>query len=295
MRSVDGGARFTSLGLPVADSRAAWSALCLCPDGSLLAASFRTSDTGGSQVWRITSPRSRHTVTLDATAPPVVEDIAVVDGVVYAACGPHGLYRVDPTGGWTAALARLLPGLPPVLGHGAQRRPLGRQRHRHDRPPLHRQVARCRPHLRLEDDARPRLERRARRRPQLVAGVVVARPGQAGLLGQPARGRFRECQHLLLGRPQRRGRDPRRRRHVAPGDERSRRLRDPPGPGGPAARGGVGHRHRLDRHPHPRPLAHLHAGVRPGRAAAAAPGGARARAPRRPLRGRSSRTPARCS
>jgi hypothetical protein len=32
----------------------------------------------------------------------VVEDFGVVDGVVYAACGPYGLYRVDPGRGWTA-------------------------------------------------------------------------------------------------------------------------------------------------------------------------------------------------
>ena len=96
LRSVNGGASFAALGLPAVQPRAAWAALCVCPDGSLLAASFRTSDSGGSQVWRISSPRSRHTVTLDATAPPVVEDIAVVDGVVYAACGTYGLYRGRP-------------------------------------------------------------------------------------------------------------------------------------------------------------------------------------------------------
>ena len=102
LRSENGGASFAALGLPAVQPRAAWAALCVCPDGSLLAASFRTSDTGGSQVWRITSPRTRHArVVLDATAPPVVEDITVVDGVVYAACGTYGLYRVDPGRGWT--------------------------------------------------------------------------------------------------------------------------------------------------------------------------------------------------
>jgi hypothetical protein len=119
MRSDDGGVSFTALGLPAVQPRAAWAALCVCPDGSLLAASFRTSDTGGSQVWRITSPRRRHTVTLDPGAPAVVEDIAVVDGVVYAACGPHGLYRVDPSHGWTELSHSVFEGchLSSVTGH----------------------------------------------------------------------------------------------------------------------------------------------------------------------------------
>ena len=100
VRSTDGGASFSSLGLPPVQPHCAWSALCLCPDGSLLAASFRTSYTGGSQVWRISNPRGAASVVLDSAAPAVVEDIRVVDGVVYAACGPFGLYRVSPTQGW---------------------------------------------------------------------------------------------------------------------------------------------------------------------------------------------------
>ena len=165
---------FTPLGLPAVQPRAAWAALCLCPDGSLLVASYRTSDTAGSQVWRITNPRGHATVTLVAGAPAVVEDIAVVDGVVYAACGTYGLYRVDPARRVDGARAGHVPRLPPLVGRRPQRRPLGRQRHRHDRPPLHRPLARRRPELRLDDDRGPRLERGARRRPQLVARLGVA-------------------------------------------------------------------------------------------------------------------------
>ena len=119
VRSIDGGAGFTPLGLPPVQPRCAWSALCVCPDGSLLAASFRTSDTGGSQVWRITNPRGAASVSLDSSAPAVVEDIRVVDGVVYAACGPYGLYRVSPTQGWTAVSAGAFDGchLSSVAGH----------------------------------------------------------------------------------------------------------------------------------------------------------------------------------
>jgi hypothetical protein len=119
VRSTDAGASFTQLGLAPVPPTDAWSAVCVCPDGSLLASSFRTSYTAGSQVWRIGNPRGAATVTLDASAPSVVEDIAVVDGVVYAACGPYGLYRVDPVSGWT----RLSPGfftgchLSSVTGH----------------------------------------------------------------------------------------------------------------------------------------------------------------------------------
>ncbi len=119
MRSTDGGATFTHLGLPAVQPYCAWSAVCVCPDGSLLAASFRTSYTGGSQVWRITNPRGHATVTLDPAAPAVVEDIAVVDGIVYAACGPFGLYRVDPNGGWVQLSPGFFHGchLSSVTGH----------------------------------------------------------------------------------------------------------------------------------------------------------------------------------
>jgi len=88
--------------------------------GSLLAASYRTSDRAGSQVWRITNPRGTATVAPVPGAPAVVEDIAVVDGVVYAACGMFGLFRVDPTGTWTALAAATFRGchLSSVAGHG---------------------------------------------------------------------------------------------------------------------------------------------------------------------------------
>ena len=110
MRSENGGAhvRVRSASRR-SQPRAAWAALCVCPDGSLLAASFRTSDTGGSQVWRITNPRGRPPWRSTAAAPAVVEDIAVVDGVVYAACGTFGLYRVDPGARLDAARAGDVP------------------------------------------------------------------------------------------------------------------------------------------------------------------------------------------
>ena len=99
MRSTDAGATFTPLGLAAVAPAFAWSALCLCPDGSLLAASFRTSHTGGSQVWRISNPRGAASVQLDSAAPAVVEDIRVVDGGMYAARVQYGLYRVSSDAG----------------------------------------------------------------------------------------------------------------------------------------------------------------------------------------------------
>ncbi len=119
VRTHDGGQTLHLLGLPPVQPHAAWAAVCVCPDGSLLVASFRTSDTAGSQVWRITNPRGTATVTPVLGVPAVVEDIAVVDGVIYAACGPFGLYRVNLAGAWT----QLSPGsfrgchLSSVTGH----------------------------------------------------------------------------------------------------------------------------------------------------------------------------------
>jgi hypothetical protein len=101
MRSTDAGATFTPLGLAAVAPAFAWSALCLCPDGSLLAASYRTGPSGGSQVWRVANPRGAASISADIAAPAVVEDMATIDGRVYAACGQFGLYRVDPTAGWT--------------------------------------------------------------------------------------------------------------------------------------------------------------------------------------------------
>ena len=50
----------------------------------------------------------------------MVEDIAVVDGVVYAACGTFGLYRVNSSGAWTALAPATFRGchLSSVAGHG---------------------------------------------------------------------------------------------------------------------------------------------------------------------------------
>jgi len=119
VRSTDGGSSFSELGLAAPAPHAAWSALCVCPDGSLLAASFRTSYRAGSRVWRIRSPRRQPLVAAETAAPAVVEDIAVVDGVVYAACGPYGLYRVDSPGAWTALSPGAFGGchLSSVTGH----------------------------------------------------------------------------------------------------------------------------------------------------------------------------------
>ena len=119
VRSTDGGGTFTELGLAAPPPHAAWSALCVCPDGSLLAASFRTSYRSGSQVWRVRSPRMRPAISLERAAPAVVEDIAVVDGVMYAACGPYGLHRVDAGGAWTAVSPGAFRGchLSSVAGH----------------------------------------------------------------------------------------------------------------------------------------------------------------------------------
>jgi hypothetical protein len=119
VRSTDGGGSFAHLGLGAPAPHAAWSALCVCPDGSLLAASFRTSYRSGSRVWRIRSPRAHPRIATEPAAPAVVEDIAAVDGVVYAACGPYGLYRVDSQGAWTAVSPGSFGGchLSSVAGH----------------------------------------------------------------------------------------------------------------------------------------------------------------------------------
>ena len=62
MRSVDGGATMTPLGLPAPAPLYAWSAICLLPSGQLLVSSFRTSDTSGSRLWKVSSPRSTPTI-----------------------------------------------------------------------------------------------------------------------------------------------------------------------------------------------------------------------------------------
>ena len=98
MRSVDGGATMTPLGLPAPAPLFAWSAICLLPSGQLLVSSFRTSDTGGSRLWKVSSPRSTPTI-VEVTGirglPPVVEDISstVIAGriVNLLACGPYGV------------------------------------------------------------------------------------------------------------------------------------------------------------------------------------------------------------
>lgn len=99
-RSVDGGQSWVVLGLSKAPSMA-WAALCLASDGSLYAASFRTSTTSGSQVWRITSPRGAALISAVRNAPAVVEDLRAVGGQVFAACGSHGLYSNTPAT-WSA-------------------------------------------------------------------------------------------------------------------------------------------------------------------------------------------------
>lgn len=97
MRSTDGGATLTPLGLDAPAPLYAWSALSVQPDGWLLASSFRTSDTGGSRVWKITNPRTNPTVTEVTGKPPVVEDIQVVlyEGkrITMIACGPYGVHK----------------------------------------------------------------------------------------------------------------------------------------------------------------------------------------------------------
>src|SRR4029079_13345383 len=67
----------------------------------------------------ITNPRGAATVASVPGAPAVVEDIAVVDGVVYAACGTYGLYRVNASRAWTALAPATFRGchLSSVTGH----------------------------------------------------------------------------------------------------------------------------------------------------------------------------------
>lgn len=102
MRSTDGGVTMTPLGLSPPSPLFAWSSISIQPGGWLLIASFRTSDAGGSRLWKITNPRTVPTVT-EITGihglPPVIEDIATVtiNGslVTLLACGPYGLRRFN--------------------------------------------------------------------------------------------------------------------------------------------------------------------------------------------------------
>lgn len=101
MRSTDDGATLTPLGLPAPAPLYAWSAISVQPGGWLLISSFRTSDAGGSRLWKILNPRTTSPTITEVTGinglPLVVEDIAttVINGsrVTILACGPYGLRR----------------------------------------------------------------------------------------------------------------------------------------------------------------------------------------------------------
>ena len=107
-RSTDGGRSWAVLGLTSVPAMA-WAALCLAPDGSLYAASYRTSATGGSQVWQVTSPRTVAAITAVLGTPPVVEDMRTVNGRVLAACGASGLYAVT-AGSWSPVASGFFAG-----------------------------------------------------------------------------------------------------------------------------------------------------------------------------------------
>src|SRR6185312_403680 len=98
MRSTDGGATMTPLGLPSPAPLYAWSSLSLGSSGRLFVSSFRTSDTAGSKLWKVTNPRSATpTVTAVSGLPSVVEDIldCTIAGksATLLACGPYGLVK----------------------------------------------------------------------------------------------------------------------------------------------------------------------------------------------------------
>lgn len=101
MRSTDGGATMTPLGVPAPAPLYAWSAVCLIPSGSLLVSSFRTSDTAGSRLWMVANPRSARPTITEVTGihglPTVVEDITTttLNGKIVnlLACGSYGIRR----------------------------------------------------------------------------------------------------------------------------------------------------------------------------------------------------------
>jgi hypothetical protein len=107
--STDAGTTFDVLG-PAGNALTnvqdmAWKALVIVDSNTLLAASYHTSLTDGSRVWRITGIRgtpAQATITPITAAPSVVEDLRNVGGTIFAACGPYGVQRVTSAGSvWT--------------------------------------------------------------------------------------------------------------------------------------------------------------------------------------------------
>jgi hypothetical protein len=92
-RSTDGGFTWTSIGKLPAGT--VWKSLVLAPDGSLYAASYSGTQTSGSQLWHITSPRAAATSTVVSGAPPVINDLTVAGSQVLIAAGTKGIYSVS--------------------------------------------------------------------------------------------------------------------------------------------------------------------------------------------------------
>ena len=103
MRSTDGGVTMTPLGLNAPAPLYAWSAIAVLTDtgGSLLVSSFRTSDTGGSILWKVTNPRTASPTVTQLSGPPVIEDILIARGSNISAnllvCGGGGLQSQNGT------------------------------------------------------------------------------------------------------------------------------------------------------------------------------------------------------
>lgn len=100
-RSTDDGVTLTPLGLTPPSPLFAWSALAIDPNGDLFVSSFRTSDTAGSQCWKIKNPAGAATVTQYSGLPAVVEDAKVIStssgDKLALACGTYGIQLIDGT------------------------------------------------------------------------------------------------------------------------------------------------------------------------------------------------------
>lgn len=109
-RAIDTGAGLTydtALGPTGVNVANAWSAIMLDGSGGAYLASYRTDadytamSGTGSQLYYVASPRTAATGA-DVTgplagAPEVIEDLAWINGALYAACGPDGVQRFDGT------------------------------------------------------------------------------------------------------------------------------------------------------------------------------------------------------
>ena len=103
MRSADGGATWTKIGLAGKYLRS----LVMDPNdpNTLFAASY------GNGVWKTTAASGAPSWARLTSSPGIVEELAWVGSTLYAAAGPNGIFRVTSGGGiWTKLGAGILPG-----------------------------------------------------------------------------------------------------------------------------------------------------------------------------------------